>query len=321
MTMLDFLTEKWDAVTGDASLLALLGIVSGLLVAGTVFGQILRLRKSSLAVNFNQRVKSWWMMCLVFTLAVASGGIGSVLLFMATSFFALREFIAIIPTRHKDHRLLVWCFWVILPLQYWLVYCGWYNMFVLLIPVYAFLFIPIRLVIAGECDDFLSRTAKIQWGLMACVYCVSYAPMVLQLDFQAPGLVGARLLFFLVTVVEMSDVLQYCWGKSIGKRKILPTVSPNKTVEGFLGGVLCATVLGSALSLLLPLEWYQGALVSLAVALAGFAGDVTMSAIKRDCKIKDYGTALAGHGGILDRIDSLCFAAPLYFHIMRYFFT
>ena len=327
--MTDWIKGRISGIAGDSDLLILLSVVLALLVVGTVFGQCLKLRRSAgpelkkLAENFNARVKSWWMMCFVFAIAMATGGIGSIVLFMLTSFLALREFIAIVPTRRADHRIIVWCFWAALPLQYLMILTNWYGMFVLLIPVYAFLFVPTRSVIAGDCEGFLERTAKIQWGLMACVYCISHAPMLLQipLKFQDAGLVNARLLFFLVTVVEMSDVLQYCWGKTCGRHKILPTVSPNKTVEGFIGGILSATLLGTLLSLVTPFTWYEAALISLTVALAGFAGDVTMSAIKRDCHVKDYGTALAGHGGILDRIDSLCFAAPIFFHLVRYLFS
>jgi len=325
---MNWLTDRISGILDDRQLLLLLGVVLALLLAGSIFGQLLHRRArragtgGELAANFNARVRSWWMMCAVFALAMATGGVGSIVLFALTSFFALREFIAIVPTRRADHRIIVWCFWVILPAQYLLILMNWYGMFVILIPVYAFMFIPTRNVIAGDCDQFLERTAKIQWGLMACVYCISHAPMLLQLPlvFTESGLVNARLLFFLVTVVEMSDVLQYCWGKSCGRHKILPTVSPNKTVEGFIGGILSATALGALLSLVTPFNVWQAALITLAVALAGFAGDVTMSAIKRDCKVKDYGTALAGHGGILDRIDSLCFAAPLFFHIVRFYF-
>ena len=328
--MKDFFVERYHAFMQTGQLQYLLLIVLSILIAGSAAGVVLALlsrRRESLkktAENFNSRVRSWWIMCGIFMIALASGGIGSIVLFMLTSFLALREFIAVVPTRRSDHRTLVWCFWVILPLQYFMVLIGWYGMFVLLIPLYAFLFIPMRNVIAGDCENFLERTSKIQGGLTACVYCVSHAPMLLTLKLNFPqqgNFINAQLLFFLVTVVEMSDVLQYCWGKSCGKHKILPAVSPNKTVEGFIGGVLSAALLGVGLSFFTPFNWYQGGLIALAAALAGFAGDVTMSAIKRDCGVKDYGTALAGHGGVLDRIDSLCFAAPVFFHIVRYYFV
>ena len=324
-----WLSSRMDLMR-DWKLVALLGIVIALLIVGTVAGMVLGVRArqnpqySSLAANFRARVRSWWMMVAVFAVAVLTGGIGSILLFAISSFLALREFVSIVPTRRADHRTLAWCFWLILPLQYLCIHIGWYGMFVLLIPLYAFLFVPMRNVLAGDCEHFLERTAKVQWGMTCCIYCVSHAPMLLKLecDFGDAGpAVNARLLFFLVTVVEMSDVLQYCWGKAIGRHQLLPKVSPNKTVEGFVGGILSATALGGALSFFTPFTLLQGTGIALLVALAGFAGDATMSAIKRDSGVKDYGTMLAGHGGMLDRLDSLCFAAPIYFHIIRYFFV
>jgi phosphatidate cytidylyltransferase len=128
---------------------------------------------------------------------------------------------------------------------------------------------------------------------------------------------NAKLLLFLVIVAQINDVLQYAWGKAIGKRKI----APNKTWEGFVGGTLCATLIGSLLWWATPFSIWQAALASLLITLLGFVGGLTMSAIKRDRGVKDYGGALAGHGGFLDRIDSICFAAPVFFHATRYFFT
>jgi phosphatidate cytidylyltransferase len=197
----------------------------------------------------------------------------------------------------------------------------WYGLFSILIPVYAFLYIPTRSVLSGDTDRFLERIATIQWGLMVCVYCVSHAPALLMLDI--PGYQGqnAKLLLYLILVVETSDVLQYVWGKLFGRHPIAPTVSPNKTVEGFVGGIASATALGTALWWMTPFRPWQAAAMALVITLMGFAGGLTMSAIKRDRGVKDFGHALAGHGGVLDRIDSLCFAGPIFFHLTRYFFT
>jgi len=191
-------------------------------------------------------------------------------------------------------------------------------MFVLLIPVYAFLFLPVRAALAGDCEHFLERAAKIQWALMTCVYCMSYAPAVLSLHFSATQ--NIKLLIFLVAIVQLSDVFQYCWGKLFGRHKIAPTVSPGKTWEGFIGGVLTATALGAALWWVTPFAPLQAAAISLALTLAGFAGGLVMSAIKRDSGVKDYGALIEGHGGVMDRLDSLCFAAPVFFHIVRQWF-
>jgi phosphatidate cytidylyltransferase len=200
-----------------------------------------------------------------------------------------------------------------------LVGVEWYGFFAVLIPVYVFLLVPTSLVVVGETQRFLERTATIQWGLMVCVYCLSHAPalLLLDVDFEGPN---ALLLFFLVVVVQLSDVFQYIWGKLAGRRKIAPRVSPNKTWEGFVGGVLSATAVGAALWWATPFAPLAAAGMALAICLAGFAGGLTMAAIKRDRGVKDYGTLLPGHGGVLDRIDSLTFAAPLFFHLTRFFY-
>jgi phosphatidate cytidylyltransferase len=260
-------------------------------------------------------------MAAVFATALLLGDAASTVLFGFISFLALREFITLTPTSHGDHRSLFWAFFIITPLQYYLVATGWYGLYTIFIPVYAFLFIPIRSALAGDCARFLERTAKIQWALMVCVYCVSHAPALLGL--KIPGYEGqnGQLLLFFVLVVELSDVLQYVWGKILGRHPIAPRVSPNKTWEGFVGGILSATAVGTALWWATPFSPWQAAGMSLVITLLGFAGGLTMSAIKRDRGVKDYGTILAGHGGILDRIDSLCFAAPVFFHLTRQFFT
>jgi phosphatidate cytidylyltransferase len=156
---------------------------------------------------------------------------------------------------------------------------------------------------------------------MVCVYCVSHAPALLVLDIPGYREQNAKLLFFLVLVVQISDVLQYVWGKTLGRHKIAPHVSPNKTVEGFVGGILSATAVGTALWWATPFKPLQAAGMSLVITLMGFAGGLVMSAIKRDRGVKDYGTLIEGHGGVMDRIDSICFAAPIFFHLTRHYFA
>jgi phosphatidate cytidylyltransferase len=308
----------------ETSLLA--GGVIAVLILASLIGWILARRLGNAGyratiANLNARTRAWWLMVAVFFLAMLSGGIGSVILFGLTSFLALREFITMTPTKRGDHDTLLWLFFVITPIQYGLVAIGWYGLFAIFIPVYAFLFVPLRSVLSGDCERFLERTATMQWALMICVYCVSHAPALLTLEI--PGFEGqnGKLLFYFVLVVQASDVLQYIWGKLFGKHKIAPTVSPNKTWEGFLGGVVTATLLGTALWWATPFTLWKAAGMSLAITLMGFVGGLVMSAIKRDRGVKDYGTLIEGHGGVMDRIDSLCFSAPVFFHLTRYFFT
>lgn len=310
----------------DNEIIYLMTGLFGFLFLASVFGQILKRRSqseknSAVITNLNARIKAWWMMCFVFLVAMLSGGVGSFILFGILSFLALREYITLTPTKNSDHRTLFWAFFIILPFQYFYLGIKWYGMFSIFIPVYVFIFLPIRNVLSGDIDRFLERTAKIQWGLMICVYCVSHAPALLILDI--PGFEGenAKLLFFLVCVAQMSDVLQYIFGKLFGKRPIAPNVSPNKTVEGLAYGMSGATILGALLWWITPFTFLQAAGFSLVITAAGFFGGLTMSAIKRDRGVKDFGAMIQGHGGVLDRIDSLCFSAPLFFHLVRYYFT
>ena len=303
----------------------ILTVVFGFLTLASVIGIILKYSltnetQKSVVANLNTRIKAWWMMCIIFSLVLLIGPWGSVALFTLTSFLALREYITLTPTKPADHRTLFWAFFIILPLHYYFVGSQWYGMFSIFIPVYAFIFLPMRSVVRGDSDRFLERTAKIQWGLMVCVYCLSHAPALLTLNI--PGYSGrnAQLLFFLVLVVEMSDVFQYIFGKIFGRRKVAPQISPNKTLEGFVGGILAATCLGTGLWWLTPFSIVEAAGLSFLIALMGFYGGLTMSAIKRDRGVKDFGSSIQGHGGILDRIDSLCFSAPIFFHIVRYFY-
>jgi phosphatidate cytidylyltransferase len=315
----------------DYRTLGLVGGVLAILAAATTVGQRLRYQSDiglnpALVESFNLRIRAWWLMCTVLAAAFLLGPasrIATVVLFGLISFWALREFITLTPTRLGDHRTLFWVFLIFTPVQYLLVGMGeqYYGLFTVLIPVYGFLFIFARVALAGDFKRFLERTAKIQAGLMVCVYCLSHAPALLSLEIKNYAGQNARLLFFFVLVVQLNDVLQYAWGKLLGRHVITPTISPNRTWEGFAGGVASTTLVGTALWWATPFEPWQAAGMSLVISIMGFAGGMTMSAIKRDRGVEDYGTLVVGHGGVLDRIDSICFASPVFYHLTRYFFA
>ena len=301
----------------------LIGLVA-LLTVGTAASLVLRRVVTSpdgvaTVADINVRMRSWWAMAAAFAIATLTGGVGSIVLFSLISVLALREFVTLVHSSRADHRTLVAAFFIFTPLQYLLVGFGWYGFFAILVPVYVFVLVPTSMVIMGDTERFLERAATIQWGLMVCVYCVSHVPalLLLDVDWDQPN---ALLVFYLVLVVQLSDVLQYIWGKLLGRRRIAPRVSPNKTWAGFVGGVLSATAVGTALWWATPFSPAAAAGMSLVICLAGFAGGLTMAAVKRDRGVKDYGSLLPGHGGVLDRIDSLCFAAPIFFHLTRFFY-
>ena len=271
--------------------------------------------------NLNTRIKAWWVMVLVISLAFLFGRTGVILLFLFISFAALREFMTLTYTRSADYLALAAAFFVVLPAQYALIWFGWYGVYAIFIPVYVFLLLPILEVAGGDTKRFLERTAKMQWGLMISVFCISHVPALLTLSIPGYDDRNLLLIAFLVIVVQSSDVLQYVFGKLFGRRQLAPEVSPSKTVEGLVGGVLCATALGASLWWITPFNVWQAALMSLAITAMGFFGGLVLSAIKRDRGVKDWGNLIEGHGGMLDRLDSVVFAAPIFFHLTRYWFT
>jgi phosphatidate cytidylyltransferase len=307
------------------TLLLTAGIFAVLTIASAV-GWVLKLKLApeaahSVIDNLNARVKAWWLMVVVIGLALLAGRGGVIVLFAFASFAALREYATLVSTRRADHGVLLVCFFVCIPFQYLLIWTGWYGFYSIFIPVYAFLALPAIAVLRGDVRNFMQRTASIQWGLMITVYCISHVPALLTLDI--PGYAGrnAFLLVFLILVVQSSDVLQYVWGKLAGRRPIAPEVSPSKTLEGLAGGVASATLLGASLWWITPFSFLQAGAISLMIALAGFLGGLVMSAIKRDRGVKDWGTMIAGHGGMLDRLDSVCFSAPIFFHVVRFWWS
>jgi len=308
----------------DTMITLFAGVFALLLVASTI-GFALSRRATSEGAratvdNLNARIKAWWLMVALFGVAFFFGRNVTIVLFALTSFYCLREFLSITPTRPEDHRPVVVAFYVFIPLQYWLIAADWQTLFAILIPVWAFLLLPLLAVLKGETEDFLPRTARIQWALMLTVFCISHAPALLILDI--PGYhENFLLLFFLITVVQLSDVLQYVFGKLFGKRKVAPRISPAKTWEGLIGGGLSASAVGAGLWWITPFSPLQAAGMALAIVLAGFAGGLVLSAVKRSLGAKDWGTMIEGHGGALDRMDSVSFAAPVFFHLTNYFFA
>jgi phosphatidate cytidylyltransferase len=310
-------------MTLDPSVRWSLAAIFGSLVLSTVIVQALtRLKPSGDFSNLRQRVNSWWVMVTVFSLAMTLSRNVSILFFAFISFLALKEFLSLIPTRRADRRVLFWAYLAI-PLQFYFVYLEWYGMFIIFIPVYMFLLLPLRMVTIGQTKGYVRAVGTIHWGLMLTVFCLSHTAFMLVLqESKAPhSFPGPGLVLFLVVLTQLNDVCQFIWGKSLGRRKILPKVSPGKTWAGFLGGVSTTTVIAwQAGPFLTMLNEWQSAVAGLIIGVGGFVGDVNLSALKRDLQVKDSGSLLPGHGGILDRVDSLTYAAPLFFHYVYWLY-
>ena len=291
-----------------------------LAASGTTHWLIARRGATPTLANLRARVHAWWWMSAVLAAAFTVGRGGTVFLFWLVSFFALREFLSLVYSRRSDYRVMVLCYYFILPLQHVLVYAGNLGLFATFIPVYAFLFMPIAASLSGDSRFFLARAATAQWAVMISVYCISHIPALLNL--RIPGYDhNILLLLFLVAVVQASDVLQFVWGKLFGRKRIMPTLSPSKTVIGTVGGVCSAALLGGALYAITPFSPAEAISIAFIVNVMGFLGGLVMSAIKRDRGVKDWGHLIEGHGGMLDRMDSLCFAAPVFFHCVQYFWA
>ena len=306
--------------------IAIFGGIFAALAVASIIGAVLKYRLSPNAPNgvidnLNARIKAWWAMILLIGGAVWVGRGGIIALFVFISFQSLREFVSLTHTRRGDHRALLWSFFFFLPLQYYLIAVNWYGLFSIFIPVYAFLLLPISASLGSDTNRFLERAAKVQWGLMICVYCLSHVPALLTLEIAGYEGRNTLLIVFLILTTQSSDVFQYVWGKLFGKHKISTAISPSKTLEGLIGGVLTSTAVGAALWWITPFSPWQAGLIALTINIMGFFGGFVLSAVKRDRGVKDWGAMIEGHGGMLDRVDSISFSAPIFFHIVRYWWV
>ncbi len=292
-------------------------IVAALLGIASAAEAILRARGRS-SDELYQRIRSWWIMAAIFFALILSGPTGALWLFGILSYLALKEYFTMIPIRQVDRRIIFWSY-LSIPFQYWWIADGWYGMVLIWIPVYLFLLLPLRQVLTGETRGFLRSTGTVHWGLMLFVYALSHLALLYTLP-DREGIGGPELLIFLVILTELGDIYQYLFGKTFGRRKILPKVSPGKTVEGLLGSLIATALSAWGLSWLTPFDLPTALLAGLLISAAGFVGDVVVSMVKRDVGVKDTGTLIPGHGGIMDRIDSLTYTAPLFFHAVYYLY-
>jgi len=296
------------------------GVLGALTVAVAITALLSRLKPGKDYKNLRQRIASWWVMIALLAAALLLGWLATTALFAVISFIALREFLSLAHMRPED-RLIMLAAYLTIPLNYGLILIDRYGLYLVFVPVYVFLFLPFAMACIGQTRNYLPSAATFHWGLMTCVYNLGFAAFLMRAPASEPLPAGpAGAVFLLLVATEANDVAQYVWGKLFGRRKIIPKVSPNKTWEGFLGGWATSAALIWFLGpLFVPLHGLGLAVLALSLPVAGFAGDVTMSAVKRDIGVKDTSALIPGHGGILDRADSLIFTAPLYFHIVAYY--
>ncbi|MGI4871625.1 MAG: phosphatidate cytidylyltransferase [Janthinobacterium lividum] len=298
-------------------------ILALLVTASAVTALLMRLHPARNYTSVKLRIQTWWWLAALLFGSLSFHRSVAVVVLAVLSFLAFKEFLSLIPTRPMDNGVLLLAYLAI-PVQYLWVNMAWYGMFIIFIPVYVFLLLPLRMVMGGETKGFLRAAGTLHWGLMTTAFSISHVAYLLVLPAHAGahGTVrGEMLVFYLLVLTQLNDVAQFLWGKWLGRRPIAPKVSPNKTVAGLLGGIGTTTLLAWVLGpWFTPLSPLFSVLAGLGISLFGFTGDVVISAIKRDIGVKDAGTFLPGHGGILDRLDSLTYTAPLFFHFVYYFY-
>ena len=311
-----------SATTLDLFLLAF--GVCGVLVALTLLGAALRSRLGPgdhpVVETYMTRVRSWWAMVILLSLALMSGHVGVLILFAFISFAALREFLTLTAKSQADHNALALAFFVVLPAQYILIGLDWPGLFAILIPVYGFLLLPVVSALRADPNRFLIRVAETQWGLMICVYCASHLPALMTLDIAGYGDRAVLLIAFLVMVVQFGDLLEYYFGRRIGRRKVAPGLSP-KTWEGMACGVISAAMIGGLLHWITPFGIGGAMLMAGTASLVGMFGNIVFAAIRRDKGVKDWSHLIPGQGGIMDQLDSVAFAAPIFYHLTRWFWA
>ncbi len=309
----------------------ILCIFAALAVASVVSIVLERRKPDRDFVEVRSRIRTWWVIAGLFSLSLVWSPKAAITFLGFVSFLALKEFLSMTPTRRADRRVLFYAYLSVIG-QYYFAATAWYGMFIMFIPVLMFVWLPTRMWMIGQTDGFLRTAGTLHWALMVTVFSLSHAAFLLvmqpgdaarvtpvypsDVSMQSPG---PGLLMFLILATEMNDIFQYAWGKAFGRRKVAPMISPGKTYAGLIGGVLTtvafATLIGPEITLLDPA---RSLIAGIIIGIAGFAGDLCISALKRDLKIKDFGATLPGHGGVLDRVDSLIFTAPLFFHFVYY---
>lgn len=290
-----------------------------LVVASLITVALKKFHKYNDYTSLRERIRSWWMMVIIFTIAISLYKNWAIIFLAFISFLSLKEYLSLIPTRREDRRVLFLCY-LLIPLQYYFVAKAWYGMFIILVPVYGFIAISIATVLTGKTKNFLQAVSTLHWGVIITIFSVSHLAYLLALPQENYlNVSGASLLMYIVFTTQFNDVSQYVWGNLFGHHKVIPSISPNKTWEGLIGGIITSAILSLFLGpYLTPLNGLESFIMGAAIGLSGFLGDITISAVKRDLQIKDTGTLLPGHGGILDRMDSLFITAPLFFHVLYF---
>lgn len=310
-SMADYLSPEVLKVLGSIYLL--------ITVLSIIFYSVKTIKGESKLINeLIDRTRSWWVMLLIFTGVIFINRELATIGIALLSLIAFRELSSNLNLRQSDRRTLLWCY-VAIPFQFMAAYTQYYSFFVIFIPVIMYIFLTFRTVAKGDIENITRSLGAIHWTIMLTIFSFSHLAYILSFPPREGFTAGnGGMILFIVLITELNDVFQFTSGKLFGKNKIIPSVSPNKTVEGFLGGLILTTITAYFLRFLLPINTDKTIILTILLCIVGFSGDITLSAVKREHKIKDMGTSIPGHGGMMDRLDSLAFTSITFFYLIRY---
>ncbi|MBC7712568.1 MAG: phosphatidate cytidylyltransferase [Rhizobacter sp.] len=274
--------------------------------------------KKEFLKSIKSRVNSWWVIFSIVIIIIGTTRELAFIIFAIISFISFRELTSKLNFNHK-HRRTILLAYLAIPVQYYFAYARLFIPFLVFIPVGMLLLLPFRSILEDQSSDSIKTFSQLQWALMLTVFSLSHMSFLMSLpNIESMGEGAPGLIFFLILITQLNDVCQFIFGKLFGRRKISPLISPNKTLAGLLGGIFGAVCFGYLFRELLPFNDKQVVLISALIAICGFFGDLNISAIKRDLNIKDMSNLIPGHGGILDRMDSLIFSNVVFFYLVYY---
>ncbi|MFZ4576031.1 MAG: phosphatidate cytidylyltransferase [Phycisphaerales bacterium] len=305
------------AFAHPATLPMVAGIGAALVVATViieVLGRTGKVTREHLA-ELRKRTLSWWILAPLMLVPVLLGAATSILAVLVLSIFAYREYAR---ATGLFRELFVSAIVVLGLIAVNLAALdNWYGLFVALFPITIALLAALP-ILQDQPKGYIQRVGLAVLGFSFFGMCFGHLSYFANDTHFRPAII------FLLITVELNDVFAYCTGKLFGRRKLAPNTSPKKTLGGALGALILTTSLTAWLAHFIfrgtaidhPLHL---AALGLLISIGGQFGDLVMSSIKRDIGIKDLGVLIPGHGGILDRFDSLILVAPLVFHFVRFF--
>ena len=318
MTTSERLFSSADAFAHPVTRFALY-IIGGLLIVAPLLTLILRRVRVVDAVLTREilvRTTSWLGIVVLVIGPILLGGFWAMLVIFLIAMGSYLEYARI--TGLFREQAVSWSVLIGIALVFFAVLDHWYGLFTALMPLGAAAIAAIALL-GDKPKGYVQRLALGVLGFMIFGVCLGHLAYFANSGYYRP------LLILILLAVSINDVFAFTCGKLFGRRKLCPSISPNKTIGGALGALLLTPLFLCLIAWpfindIPGLDWHHILIGGVILSLCGQLGDLMLSAIKRDIGIKDTGTVIPGHGGLLDRVDSVLLAAPASFHFIGYLF-